>query len=492
MNQIRIIFTSDIHGYFYPTDYTDRIKKAKGLLHIAQYFHKDGNTMILDGGDTLQGSPFSYYSQMKEIPEVAAELMNKAGYDVVTLGNHDFNYGSQYLHTYLEHLKAVCVCENCTNKKNGKSLFPWRVFQMENGIRIGVVGAVTDFINIWEKKENLEQMKIDSTYESVVKAYEEVKNQADFTICLYHGGMECDIDTEEILETTGENVGYKICKNLGFDLLLTGHQHMPITGRKIHGTYVVQNMSNADTYHEIQIEFDSVVRIQSKMISASELPLRESEFPFWNVERNVQNWLDSVVGHIPEDLYPEEHLKMALYGSKLADFINEAQQAYTGAEISCTSLANQVHGIPKEVKVRDILLTYPFPNTLVVLEITGKLLKEALEHSAEYFTVKEGRIQISERFLKPKEEHYNFDFYKGVTYQIDYNRPIGRRISEIRVQKQLVSPEKTYRICMNNYRASGAGGYKMYTQGKIIRQYGKDIFEVLLEYINNYGKNYEL
>ena len=290
------------------------------------------------------------------------------------------------------------------------------------------------------------------------------------------------------METTGENVGYKICKNLGFDLLLTGHQHMPITGRKIHGTYVVQNMCNADTYHEIQIEFDTVVKIRSKMILASELLLRDTEIPFWEVERNVQNWLDSVVGHIPEALYPEEHLKMALYGSKLADFINEAQLAYTGAEISCTSLANQVHGIPKEVKVRDVLLAYPFPNTLVILEITGKLLKEALEHSAEYFTVKEGRIQISERFLKPKEEHYNFDFYKGVTYQIDYNRPIGKRILEIRVQKQLVSPEKTYRICMNNYRASGAGGYEMYTQGKMIKQYGKDMFEVLLEYITNYGR----
>ncbi|MFH7428722.1 hypothetical protein, partial [Pseudomonas syringae group genomosp. 7] len=81
MKQVRIIFTSDIHGYFYPTDYLDRERKPKGLLHIAQTFQKDGNTLILDGGDTLQGSPFSYYSQMKGIPDIAAELMNQAGYD---------------------------------------------------------------------------------------------------------------------------------------------------------------------------------------------------------------------------------------------------------------------------------------------------------------------------------------------------------------------------------------------------------------------------
>ncbi|MDO4437860.1 MAG: bifunctional UDP-sugar hydrolase/5'-nucleotidase [Eubacteriales bacterium] len=485
MKRIRVIFTSDVHGYFYPTDYADRTKKAKGLLHIAQYFHKDGNTMILDGGDILQGSPFSYYSQMNKNPEVAAELMNEAGYDVVTIGNHDFNYGSQYLSNYLDHLNAVCVCENCTDKETGESLFPWKVFQMENGIRVGVVGAVTDFINLWEKAENLGEMQIESVYECVAKAYDEVKKQSDFTICLYHGGMECDIDTEEILERSGENVGYKICKNLGFDLLLTGHQHMPIAGRKIHGTYVVQNMCNADTYQEIEIEFDTEVKIQSKMVSASELPLQEMELPFSEVESEVQNWLDSVVGHIPEALYPEDHLKMALDGSKLADFINEAQLAYTGAEISCTGLANRVHGLSKEVKVRDVLLTYPFPNTLVVMEITGKILKEALERTAEYFTVKDGSVQISERFLKPKEEHYNFDFYKGITYKIDYNKPIGERISEIQVHEQPLDSEKRYRICMNNYRASGAGGYEMYTEGKVIKQYGKDMFEVLLEYITN-------
>ncbi len=484
MEQIRIIFTSDIHGYFYPTDYREKLKKSKGLLHIAQSFHKDGNTLILDGGDILQGSPFSYYSQMKRMPQIAAELMNIVGYDAVTIGNHDFNYGSQYLRNYLEQLNAVCICENCTEKKTGKSLFPWKIFQMENGIRVGIVGVVTDFVNLWEKAENLEQIKIENAYECVAKVYEEIKEKANLIVCLYHGGMECDIDTEEILEKTGENEGYKICKKLGFDLLLTGHQHMPIAGRNIQGTYVVQNACNADTYHEIQITFTPNIEIQSKMISASELPLRDMELPFQKIETDVQNWLDSVVGSVPQALYPEEHLQMALHGSKLADFINEVQLAYTGADISCTSLANQVSGLPEKVTVRDVLLTYPFANTLVVLEITGECLKKALERTAEYFTVKDGSIQISESFLKPKVEHYNFDFYKGVTYRIDYNKPMGNRISEVRVQKQLISPEKVYHICMNNYRASGAGGYEIYTHCKIVRQYGKDMFEVLLEYIS--------
>ena len=93
MKQIRIIFTSDIHGYFYPTDYLDRERKPKGLLHIAQAFRKDGNTLILDGGDTLQGSPFSYYSQMEGRPDIVAELSELlAGYRFLPLKRNTVFY----------------------------------------------------------------------------------------------------------------------------------------------------------------------------------------------------------------------------------------------------------------------------------------------------------------------------------------------------------------------------------------------------------------
>lgn len=177
--------------------------------------------------------------------------------------------------------------------------------------------------------------------------------------------------------------------------------------------------------------------------------------------------------------------RRVLEGSELADFINQVQLEYTKAGISCTSLANQVPGLPQRVKVRDILLTYPFPNTLVVLEITGKILKAALERTAEYFSVKDGKIGISESFLRPKIEHYNFDFYSGVTYKISYNNPVGHRISNIKVHNKSINMKETYLICMNNYRASGAGGYEMYKECKVVKRYGKDMFEILLEYIKS-------
>lgn len=80
-----------------------------------------------------------------------------------------------------------------------------------------------------------------------------MKEQTDLTICIYHGGFECDLESGETLSQTTENVGYRICKELDFDILLTGHQHMSVTGRDISGTYTVQPCDNAKEYQYLEV-----------------------------------------------------------------------------------------------------------------------------------------------------------------------------------------------------------------------------------------------
>jgi len=111
--KLTIFFTSDLHAYIYPTDYRSREERNIGLFKCASRFTRDGNTLIIDGGDLLQGSPlgaFCHDTLQNAAP--FAEMMNRCGYDYVTLGNHDFNYGMPYLDSYLNVLKARCVCEN--------------------------------------------------------------------------------------------------------------------------------------------------------------------------------------------------------------------------------------------------------------------------------------------------------------------------------------------------------------------------------------------
>ena len=148
--KLTIYFTSDLHGYIYPTDYRGQGEKELGLFKCASRFRKDGNTLVIDGGDILQGSPLGAFCH-DTIGSAArfAEMMNRCGYDYVTLGNHDFNYGMPYLDSYLNVLKARCVCENVRWDEAGVR-FPARIHTLENGLRVGIIGIVTDYVNIWE------------------------------------------------------------------------------------------------------------------------------------------------------------------------------------------------------------------------------------------------------------------------------------------------------------------------------------------------------
>ena len=112
--KLTICFTSDVHGYFSDMDYAQGIPGTTGLVRCASAFPDNGNTLILDGGDTLQGSPFAYWLSQKPVEgaKVAARAMSLAGYDFVTIGNHDFNYGKATLESYLSHLDARCISAN--------------------------------------------------------------------------------------------------------------------------------------------------------------------------------------------------------------------------------------------------------------------------------------------------------------------------------------------------------------------------------------------
>ena len=187
---LKIYFTSDLHGYAFPVG-----------------FKKDENTLIIDGGDILQGSPFAQYCS-RELGDfgVLAKIMNDCGYDFITLGNHDFNYGRKALSEYLDNLEAQCVCENAG--------YPYVIKTMLDGTRVGIVGIVTDFVNIWEKPENLQGLEIADPFKAAKNALSELKENVELTICIYHGGFEKDFESGKLLSSTSENIGCRICEEL--------------------------------------------------------------------------------------------------------------------------------------------------------------------------------------------------------------------------------------------------------------------------------------
>lgn len=483
--ELTIYFTSDIHGHIYPTDYRTREEKEIGLFKCANRFHKDGNTLVIDGGDGLQGSPFgAFCHDILGSANILAEIMNRCGYDYVTLGNHDFNFGMPYLESYLGSLRAGCVCENVCGE-DGEVRFPSRIHVLKNGLRVGLVGIVTDHVNVWERPEHLAGVLVTDPFEAARNALERIRNRVDVTVCVYHGGFEQDIATGRVLTASTENIACRICKELNFDLLLTGHQHMSVPGQLLHNTFVVQPVENGKEFLHISMEMttDGKKTFSSCTVPAGGLCDSSLLGEFSSIEKGAQGWLDEVVGHLEEPLVPSDPLSMAQKGCKLADFFNTVQLWSSEAQLSATSLANEIAGLPQTVRRRDLLTAYPYTNTLAVLRITGAILRQAMERSAAYFSHgPDGELRVSDSFLYPKVEHYNYDYYAGVEYAFDVSRPVGSRVVKLEYRGAPVRDEDSFSICLNSYRASGTGGYECYLSCPVEKEINLEMSDLLLEY----------
>ena len=171
---LRIFFTSDTHGYLYPTNYADSADRPMGVMKLANAFSRDGDTLIIDGGDTIQGSPLTnLYHRLPEGERAAclsgtqygahpiAAMMNLAGYQFVTLGNHDFNNGLDALGDYLASLDALCLCCNIRDREGRLPIAPYAIHQLDNGLRVGLVGACTHYVSRWENPKTTAQLIIE-------------------------------------------------------------------------------------------------------------------------------------------------------------------------------------------------------------------------------------------------------------------------------------------------------------------------------------------
>lgn len=135
--------------------------------------------------------------------------------------------------------------------------------------------------------------------------------------------------------------------------------------------------------------------------------------------------------------------------------------------------------------MRDLVRVYPFSNTLVVLEVNEESLKKALERCAEYFTLRDGNLEISDVFLKPKVEHYNYDYFSGITFEVDLKEPVGSRVKRILYKGEPLAG-RSLSLCMSDYRASGTGGYEVYKECRVIKRIGTEVPQLALDYFRRH------
>ena len=492
---MRIIFTSDTHGSLYPLNYAQNCPENTGLFCVAAQIKKDEDTLVLDGGDTLQGTPLvSYYLQHRDEYDYhpMAEGFNEMKLDYYTLGNHDFNFGYDAILDYVKCMKAQLISANVVDKRGALGMKRSVIHVMPDGTRVGITAAVTGYVNVWEQKENLTELEITDPVEELAKELAVIRDRSDITVCIYHGGFEEELSSGRLLSDTRENEACRIARELDFDILLTGHQHMPVEGVTIAGTYGVQPPDKARKYCELSVKRkETGLEITSKLVpvetpgEAYDKILKAHSF-MEPMNEALNKWLDEPIGHLAKEIAPESKLDAALHGSKVAAIFNQVELDYTGADFACTSLSNDPLGLKKDITVRDVLGIYQFANTVVVKSVTKAVLKKALERCAEYFDYNEetGEVSISKVFLQPKVEHYNYDYYAGLEYVFDLTRPVGDRVVTLRkLDGTELEDDKEYTLVTSDYRATGTGGYACIGQSPVYRSYSDEMPDLVIDFI---------
>jgi len=304
-------------------------------------------------------------------------------------------------------------------------------------------------------------------------------------------GFEKDLDTfAPYVADTGENVGSRILETFPqIDVLLTGHQHRLIE-RMVGHTAVLQPGNNARMLGQVDLEFEDGKLIEStpKLLYSGD---QIDDISIVDMLKDIQDYtnrfLDEPIGFVPNnDLYIDNPFQARLHKHKIVTFINQVQLEASKAMLSATSLGNDVTGFQSEITIRNVLSTYVYPNTLTVIQIDGHHLRQALEKNAEYFVLKDGNITFNPKYSYPKIEHYNYDMFDGIAYEIRVSNPLGSRIVSLKYAGRQVKDDDQFTLVLNNYRASGGGEFEMYQKMPIVREIQIDIAELMTEYIRRH------
>lgn len=496
--KLTILSTSDTHGFVLPTNYVKRdqnlpfsLAKAKTVLD-AQKAMAEGPVLTIENGDWLQGSPLAYYAaKMNRKPEQLTQIYNAVGYDAGIIGNHEFNYGSDYLRQALATLNYPTLNANIT--KAGQPAFgaPYKIFE-RSGIKIAVLGLTTAYIPHWEAPKHIADLQFEDVIATANDYVPRLRKEADVVIVAYHGGFERNLKTGEPTERlTGENVGYALTQIPGIDALITGHQHrqlaaivngVPVTQPGYRGEAVGKiTLTLAQTTTGYQVTDQQAVLVKAGTVNPSAVIEQVAE----PLNQVVETWLDQPLARVEGDMRIHDPFAARVKEVPYIEFIQRVQMASTGADISGTALFNnEGRGFGSIITMRDVVTNYIYPNTLAVLRLTGAELKAALEQCATYFSLNaQGHLMVTPRFERPKPQHYNYDMYQGIDYTLDISKPVKQRVTKLTYHGKPVVSTQTYDVVMNQYRAAGGGNFAMFGPEKVIRENQKDMTELIADYL---------
>lgn len=497
--QITILGTTDLHGNIDPIDYYTNKPDNRGIAKVATMIKRirkeTPNVLLIDSGDTIQGSPLESFHGRKNNapPDPMMLVMNSLNYDAMTVGNHEYNFGLKVLEKARGEAKFPWLSANTYDKDKQSPHYKPYIVKEVAGVKIGVLGLTTPGVPNWDNPPNYAGLEF---HEPLVEARKWVpilrdQEKVDVVVIAMHMGLEEDLRTGELSpgQVPHENEAIAIANEVpGVDVIFMGHTHRDVPSVYINGVLLTQanhwgrHLARADLYLQ---KAGTGWRMYAK--SARTIPSDDRVEPDPEVvkiaepyDRETQAWLAREIGQSAEELTASD---ARFRDTAILDLVQKVQLDAGKADVSMVASFNPAARIAKgPVSVRDIAGLYVYENTLVVLEVTGQQLKDALEHSAKYFKAYVPGKPASD-LVDEKIPAYNFDIAEGVTYDLDISKPIGQRIQNLRFHGQPLSPTKKLKLATNNYRVNGGGGYDMYKNAPVVYRSSEEIRELIIDWL---------
>lgn len=502
--RVTLLVTTDLHGRIYPLDYSTNKPAAVGLAKLStlikQAREEEPSLLLIDCGDTIQGTPLAYFHNRKNNtpPDPMMLVMNSLGYVSMTPGNHEYNFGLGVLRKARSEAKFPWLSANTYQSGTDQTAFTPYVTKEVNGVRVGILGLTTPSIPNWENPENYAGLEFRPLVSEAKKWVQilRARERVDVVVVAVHCGLEEDPVTgrKPPGDYDGENAALAIAREVaGIDAIFLGHTHREIPSLTVNGVLLAQagrwgnklvraelNLSREGEAWKIATKTSRLIPVLPETAADPEvLALAE---PY---HRETQAWLEREIGKSARVV---DVTAGPLQDSALLDLVQRAQLEAGKADVSLAALFNPRARIPAgDVTVRDIAGLYVYENTLVVVEVTGAQLKAALEYSARYFLpYAEGKTAAD--LVDRSVPAYNFDVAEGVSYDIDLRRPTGDRIQNLRFQGEPLAPDKKLRLATNNYRYNGGGGYAMLKGAPVLLRSSEEIRDIIIGWVEHHGE----
>ena len=492
--KIKVIETSDVHGYFFPYDFMEG-KALKGTLSRANtYINKEreefgkDHLLLIDNGDILQGQPCVYWSNyvMPEDENLASRVINYMQYDAETVGNHDVEPGHKVYDKWIREVRCPLLGANIVKDgcKNGEAnptniysgLQPYSIHYVD-GVKIAIIGMLTPAIPNWLNQsiwKGIEFEEMVGCARKWVKYLKDVE-QPDLIFGLFHSGKDGGISTPDYEENASAAVAREVP---GFDIIFFGHDHQVhnewitnIEGQQvliIDPSCYVKNV--AEAVIELTYKGDRLTNkdIEGRIVSVQDEEVDETMVAHFQKDIDaVKEYVSEKIGRFETPIYTRE----SFFGnSAFTDLIHNLQLEITKADISFNApLSFNTTIQAGDVTMADMFKLYRFENLLFTLRMTGEEIRKHLEYSYDMWTntmtsPEDHALRLNDASKEDQQRTgfqyytFNFDSACGIDYEVDLTKPNGQKVRILQMSNgEPFDEKKWYKVAMNSYRANGGG-----------------------------------